>query len=72
MVDDLISVSEASRRLGVSRFGVDRIIKREGLQEFESRLDRRVRLLKAADIERLQRQAITPRQAPNVTAGVAA
>ncbi len=48
--NDLISVSEARKILGVSRFKIAELIKRELLRSFENPLDRRVKLVSRAEL----------------------
>jgi len=48
--NDLISVSEARKILGVSRFKIAELIKRELLHPYENPLDRRVKLVSRAEL----------------------
>jgi hypothetical protein len=47
---DLISVSEARKVLGVSRFKIAELIRRELLHSYENPLDRRVKLVSRAEL----------------------
>jgi hypothetical protein len=48
--NDLISVSEARKILGVSRFKIAELIKRELLRSYENPLDRRVKLVSRSQL----------------------
>lgn len=48
--NDLISVSEARKILGVSRFKIAELIKRELLRSYENPLNRRVKLISRAEL----------------------
>lgn len=48
--NDLIAVSEARKVLGVSRFKIAELIKRELLRSYENPLDRRVKLVSRAEL----------------------
>jgi excisionase family DNA binding protein len=52
-VGDLVPVSEAAQRLGVSRVTLRRRIAQWGVPCYRSALDTRLRLIREADIERL-------------------
>ena len=54
-MDEFLTVQEAAQLMGVSRFTVWRRIKDGQLQAYEAGVDRRVRLVKRADIEALMR-----------------
>lgn len=47
---DLISVSEARRLLGVSRFKIAELIRRGLLRSYENPLDRRFKLISRAEL----------------------
>jgi DNA-binding MarR family transcriptional regulator len=48
--NDLISVSEARKILGVSRFKIAELIKRKLVRSYENPLDRRVKLISRAEL----------------------
>ncbi len=56
--DDLISISEARRLLGVSRFKMAELIKSDHLRCFPNILDKRVKLVSRAEV-----LSIKPRRA---------
>ena len=51
---ELITVGEAMKRLGVSNHTIARIIREGQLTVFRNALDRRQKLLDAAEVERLR------------------
>jgi len=52
---ELITFGEAMRRLGVSKNTLARLVRDERLAVYRNPLDRREKLLQAAEIERLRR-----------------
>ena len=52
---DLIPMLEAARRLGVSKLTMRRIVRESGLTTYDNPLDKRQRLLDAAEVERVAR-----------------
>ncbi len=60
-MNEFINLSEASRELGVSRETVASLIRAGQLEDFKSRVNRRVRLLRAEDVKRLKEGAIVRR-----------
>jgi predicted site-specific integrase-resolvase len=62
-VSEFVNLSQASRELGISRATLDTIIRRGDLEDFESRVNRRVRLFRAEDVRRLKEGAIVRRPA---------
>ncbi len=51
---ELVSISEASRRLGISRMTIRRRIDEGRLPEYRSDLNAREHLVRIADVERLR------------------
>jgi hypothetical protein len=62
-MDGFVTASKAASELGVSRATLDSIIRRGDLEDFESRVNRRVRLLRAEDVRKLRESAIVRRPA---------
>jgi hypothetical protein len=62
-VDGFVTASQAASELGISRSTLDTIIRRGDLEDFESRVNRKVRLLRAEDVRRLKESAIVRRPA---------
>jgi len=60
-VDGFVTATEASKALGISRATLDGIIRRGDLEDFASRVNRKVRLLRAEDVKRLKEGAIVRR-----------
>jgi hypothetical protein len=60
-MSEFVNASQAARELGISRATLDTIIRRGDLEDFESRVNRKVRLLKAEDVRRLKEGAIVRR-----------
>jgi len=60
-MDGFVTVSEASKVLGISRATLDGIIRCGDLEDFASRVNRKVRLLRAEDVKRLKEGAIVRR-----------
>ena len=54
MNDELVSLSDAARRLNTSRITVGRIVRRGNLATFESPLNRRKTLVHTSDVEALR------------------
>jgi excisionase family DNA binding protein len=54
-VSEFVTVSEAARLLGVSRHAIGRRIATGRLRAYPAEWDRRQRLLRRADVERLSR-----------------
>jgi excisionase family DNA binding protein len=52
-VDDFVSISEAARITGISRSTIYRLIAEGSLRTYASPLNRRVKLVKRADLARL-------------------
>ncbi len=52
---ELIPMLEAARRLGVSKLTMRRIVREAGLMTYDNPLDKRQRLLDAAEVERVAR-----------------
>ncbi len=52
---ELIPMLEAARRLGVSKLTMRRIVREAGLTTYDNPLDKRQRLLDAAEVERVAR-----------------
>ena len=50
---ELVTLSEAQERLGVSRFKLTQLVKEGALPVFQSALDRREKLVRVSDLERL-------------------
>jgi len=61
MDTQLINVSEAARRLNTSRARVVRFINEGDIEDYRSHLDRRLRLVRLEDVERIRKVAITKR-----------
>jgi len=58
--NELVTLSQAQERLGVSRFKITQLVKEGKLPVFQSELDRREKLVRIRDLERLtQPQEIT-------------
>ncbi len=53
----LITVGEARQRLGVSNHTIARLVKEGELRTYPNPLDRRQKLVDAAEVERLRRPA---------------
>jgi predicted site-specific integrase-resolvase len=62
-VSEFVNASQAARELGISRATLDTIIRRGDLEDYASRVNRKVRLLKAEDVRRLKEGAIVRRSA---------
>jgi predicted site-specific integrase-resolvase len=60
-VDGFVTASKAASELGVSRATLDAIIRRGDLEDYASRVNRKVRLLRAEDVKRLKESAIVRR-----------
>jgi excisionase family DNA binding protein len=54
-MDDFVTIQEASRLMGVSRWTIWRLVKEGSLQSYESEINRRVKLVRRADLEALAR-----------------
>jgi excisionase family DNA binding protein len=54
MAEDLMTLTAAAEALKVSRFKISRLIRDGDLQAFVSPLDRRLRLVRRADVEALK------------------
>jgi excisionase family DNA binding protein len=52
-MDDFVTITEATRIMGVSRWTLYRLIDAGQLQTYRSPINRRVKLVKRADLERL-------------------
>jgi hypothetical protein len=61
--NEYISLTEATRMSGISRPTLRRIIGRGALEDFQSEADRRVRLVRLADLKSLMTPV--PRQVPS-------
>lgn len=61
--DDLVTMAEATKYLGVSRNTARRLIAEESVPTFGTPLDKRQRLVRLADLERL-RHEIRPEPMP--------
>jgi len=53
--DKLVTLTQAQERLGVSRFKITQWVKEGKLPIFQSELDRREKLVRVSDLERLTR-----------------
>jgi len=53
--DELVTLTQAQERLGVSRFKITQLVKEGKLPIFQSELDRREKLVRVSDLERLTR-----------------
>jgi predicted site-specific integrase-resolvase len=62
-MSEFVNASQAARELGISRATLDTIIRRGDLEDYASRVNRKVRLLKAEDVRRLKEGAIVRRSA---------
>jgi len=51
--NELVTLSQAQERLGVSRFKITQLVKEGKLPVFQSELDRREKLVRVSDLERL-------------------
>ncbi len=51
--EELVTLSEAQERLGVSRFKMTQLVKEGKLPIFQSELDRREKLVRLSDLEQL-------------------
>jgi predicted site-specific integrase-resolvase len=60
-VSEFVNASQAARELGISRATLDTIIRRGDLEDYASRVNRKVRLLRAEDVRRLKEGAIVRR-----------
>ncbi len=72
MSSEFVNMSQAARALGISRGALDAIVRRGELEDFESRVNRRVRLLRVEDVRRLKEGAIVRRPAETRPRPVAA
>ena len=62
-----VSTMEAIRLVGVSRTTFWRLVKRYGIPTFEDVLDRRVKLIKRDDLDKLLAFALSVREGDNAT-----
>lgn len=53
--EEFVTLGEAQERLGVSRFKVTQLVKEGKLTVFRSELDRREKLVKVSDLDRLMK-----------------
>ncbi len=73
--DDLLTITEAARALGVSRPTVAGLIARGELSGFKSTIDRRARFVRVEDVDSLRRRAfviLDSSEGSKTAAGVAA
>lgn len=56
-MDDYMNLREAQEYLGISKVKMLQLVKEESIKTYESHLDKRVKLVKEADIKKLK----TPR-----------
>jgi excisionase family DNA binding protein len=60
MADDVMTAAEAQKYLGISTKAMARLLKSGDLPFERDKLDRRVKLVKRADVERLAAQSSRP------------
>ena len=56
--EDLITATEARKLLGVSTYKLKEILKAGDLKTYENRLDRRVKLVSRAEVERYKASSV--------------
>lgn len=57
---ELITLGEAMQRLGVSKHTIGRIVRDHGLRLYANPLDKREKLVEAAEIEKLRKPRLLP------------
>jgi hypothetical protein len=60
--EKFVTFTGAAQELGVARATLDQLVRRGDLTEYTSRLDRRGRFVRLADVRALQQRAMVPRR----------